>query len=584
MAISDDYIEELRRRADIETVISSYVNIKRNGKISRGLCPFHGEKTPSFTVYPDTQSFYCFGCGEGGDVISFIRSAENLDYIDAIKFLADKVGMDLPEDNSYDSTLSKHRLRMYEANREAARFYSKQLFSQNGRAAVEYCQERRLSRETVIKFGIGYAPDSWTSLKEYMNSKGFTDVELFEANLLKRSQKTGRYYDNFRHRLVFPIIDLRGNVLGFSGRRLREEDKGKYVNTSDTLVYKKGNEVFALNFAHKSGKENLILCEGNIDVVMLHQAGFTNAVAALGTALTQEQAHLMSRYASEVYLCYDNDEAGVKATNRALQVFSKTNVKIRVLKLSGGKDPDEIIKKYGVERFKSIIDGAANEIEFKLLAVREQLDLSTDDGKRRYLRAAVPILAELSPIELDIYASRLASELSVVKSAIVNEVKRVSKSTQVARKKKELTSVIKNADVLDKLNPERSKYYRAAKAEETLIAIVMANPELIKFADKKITPEDFVTDFNGRIYKTVADRLREGKHTEISFLYGDLIEDEIKAVAKIQTVSQTLNNTQDECDDCIKIIIEEKNKKNNSAVGTENISDDDFLSFFKNNT
>lgn len=583
MAISDDYIEELRRRADIETVISSYVNIKRNGKISRGLCPFHGEKTPSFTVYPDTQSFYCFGCGEGGDVISFIRSAENLDYIDAIKFLADKVGMDLPEDNSYDSTLSKHRLRMYEANREAARFYSKQLFSPNGKAAVEYCQARQLSRETVIKFGIGYAPDSWTGLKEYMNSKGFTDVELFEANLLKRSQK-GSYYDNFRHRLVFPIIDLRGNVLGFSGRRLREEDKGKYVNTSDTLVYKKGNEVFALNFAHKSGKENLILCEGNIDVVMLHQAGFTNAVAALGTALTQEQAHLMSRYASEIYLCYDNDEAGVKATNRALQVFSKTNVKIRVLKLSGGKDPDEIIKKYGVERFKSIIDGAANEIEFKLLAEREKLDLSTDDGKRRYLRASIPILAELSPIELDIYASRLSNELAVSKSAITDEVKRVSKSTQIARKKKELTSVIKNPDVLDKLNPERSLNYKAAKAEETLIAIIMANPDLLKFADRKISYVDFITNFNARIYKTVSDRLREGRQTDISFLYGDLIEDEIKAVAKIQTVSGVLQNTQEECDDCIKVILQEKNKKSASAVDTENISDDDFLKFFNNNT
>lgn len=583
MAISDDYIAELRRRADIETIISSYVNIKRNGRICRGLCPFHNEKTPSFTVYPDTQSFYCFGCGEGGDVIHFICSAENLDYVDAIKFLADKVGMDLPDDNSYDSTLAKHRLRMYEANREAAKFYSRMLFSKDGMPAQKYCNERSLTRETVIKFGIGYAPDSWTSLKDYLNSKGFTDYELFEANLLKKSQK-GNYFDNFRHRLVFPIIDLRGNVLGFSGRRLREEDRGKYVNTSDTLVYKKGNEVFALNFARKSGKDSLILCEGNIDVVMLHQAGFTNAVAALGTALTSEQAHLMSRYASEIFLCYDNDEAGGKATARALEVFGKTNVKIRVLKLSGGKDPDEIIKKYGVERFKSIIDGASNEIEFKLLAEREKIDLTTDDGKRRYLRAAVPILAGLSPVELDIYASRLASELSVAKSAITDEVKRVGSSRQKAVKKQEFKSAVKTEDILDKLNPERKANFRAAKAEESLIAIIMANPDLLKFADKKITYEDFVTDFNGRIYKTVTDRLRNGRSAEISFLYGELVSDEIKAVAKIQTVSQILQNTQGECDDCIKTIIEEKNKKAASAVDTENISDEDFLRFFKNNT
>lgn len=583
MAISDDYIAELRRRADIETIISSYVNIRRNGKICRGLCPFHGEKTPSFTVYPDTQSFYCFGCGEGGDVIHFICSIENLDYIEAVKFLADKVGMDLPEDNSYDSTLSKRRLRMYEANREAARFYSKQLFGKDGKAAVDYCRGRRLTKETVIKFGIGYAPDSWSALKNHLNAKGFTDYELFEANLLKKSQK-GTYYDNFRHRLVFPIIDLRGNVLGFSGRRLREEDKGKYVNTSDTLVYKKGNEVFALNFARKSGKDSLILCEGNIDVVMLHQAGFTNAVAGLGTALTAEQAHLMSRYASDIYLCYDNDEAGGKATARALEVFSKTNAKIRVLKLSGGKDPDEIIKNYGVERFKSIIDGAANEIEFKLLAEREKLDLTTDDGKRRYLRAAIPILSELSPIELDIYSSRLASELSVAKSAITDEVKRSGKSRQITRKKQEFKTAVKAEDILDKLNPERNAYFKAARAEESLIAILLANPDFLKIADRKITAEDFVTAFNGRIYKTLTDRLREGKSAELSFLYRTLIDDEIRAIAKIQTLSQVQQNTQEECEDCIKTIIEEKNKKAKSAVEKDNISDDDFLSFFQNNT
>lgn len=583
MAISDDYIAELRRRADIETIISSYVNIRRNGKICRGLCPFHGEKTPSFTVYPDTQSFYCFGCGEGGDVIHFICSIENLDYIEAVKFLADKVGMDLPEDNSYDSTLSKRRLRMYEANREAARFYSKQLFGKDGKAAVDYCRGRRLTKETVIKFGIGYAPDSWSALKNHLNAKGFTDYELFEANLLKKSQK-GTYYDNFRHRLVFPIIDLRGNVLGFSGRRLREEDKGKYVNTSDTLVYKKGNEVFALNFARKSGKDSLILCEGNIDVVMLHQAGFTNAVAGLGTALTAEQAHLMSRYASDIYLCYDNDEAGGKATARALEVFSKTNAKIRVLKLSGGKDPDEIIKNYGVERFKSIIDGAANEIEFKLLAEREKLDLTTDDGKRRYLRAAIPILSELSPIELDIYSSRLASELSVAKSAITDEVKRSGKSRQITRRKQEFKTAVKAEDILDKLNPERSAYFKAARAEESLIAILLANPDFLKIADRKITAEDFVTAFNGRIYKTLTDRLREGKSAELSFLYGTVIDDEIRAIAKIQTLSQVQQNTQEECEDCIKTIIEEKNKKAKSSVNKENISDDDFLSFFQNNT
>ncbi len=581
MALSDDFLMELRNRADIESTISSYVNLKRAGRISKGLCPFHGEKTASFTVYPDTQSYYCFGCGNGGDVITFIKNIENLDYIDAVRFLADRVGLDVPDENNYDNTMNKRRLRMLEANREAARFFHKCLQTKDGSIGYRYFKERGLTDDTIRKFGLGFAPDSFYSLTNYMLDKGYTKDELVFANLARRSQKNpNNIYDNFRNRVMFPIIDVKGNVIAFGGR-VMDDSKPKYLNTSDTLVYKKSMGVFALNLAKKSGKDSLILCEGYMDVIAMHQAGFTNTVAGLGTALTSEQAQLLSRYASEVLISYDADEAGQKAAARALQIFKKTNVKIKVLHLSGGKDPDEIIKNYGVEKMKAIITGAANEIEFALLREHSKYDLASDDGKRQYLQAAVKILSSVGAIELEIYASRIADELSVAKEVIVTEAKRQAKRNTVIQQKKEFTEIQRQDDILDKLNSQRKTFYRAAKAEEMLIALVMANPEFLSGVDERISATDFVTDFNMRIYKSVTDRLRQGKSAEISFLYGELTEDEISAVAKIQTISHTLKNTFAECVDCITVILNEKNKKSLKGVNVEDISDEDFLKFFK---
>lgn len=583
MALSDDFLMELRSRADIETTISSYVNLKRAGRISKGLCPFHGEKTPSFTVYPDTQSYYCFGCGNGGDVITFIKNIENLDYIDAVRFLADKNGMNMPEENSYDNTMNKRRLRMLEANREAAKFFHSCLGKKEGAIGYQYFKNRGLTDDTIRRFGLGFAPDSFSALTNYLMSKGYTKDELVFANLARRSQKNpNNIYDNFRNRVMFPIIDVKGNVIAFGGR-VMDDSKPKYLNTSDTLVYKKSQGVFALNLAKKSGKDSLILCEGYMDVIALHQAGFTNAVAGLGTALTSEQAQLLSRYASEILISYDADEAGQKAATRALGIFKNTTAKIKVLHLSGGKDPDEIIKNYGVEKMKAIINGAANEIEFALLREQAKFDIASDDGKRQYLQAAVKVLSTVGAIELDIYASRLADELSVSKDVIVNEAKRQAKRNITIERKKEFTQIQTQGDILDKLNPQRKLFYAAAKAEEMLITLLMANPEFLKNVDERISSEDFVTDFNRRIYKAVTDRLREGKSAEISFLAGDLTDDEISAVAKIQTISHTLKNTFEECEDCIKIIVNEKNKKSLKGVSVEDISDEDFLKFFKDN-
>lgn len=582
MALSDDFLTELRNRADIESTISSYVNLKRAGRISKGLCPFHGEKTPSFTVYPDTQSYYCFGCGNGGDVITFIKNIENLDYIDAVRFLADKNGMDMPDENSYDSTVNKRRLRMLEANREAARFFHKCLTTKEGAVGYKYFRDRGLSDDTIRRFGLGFAPDDFHALTNHMLKLGYTKDELVFANLSRRSQKNeSNVYDNFRNRVMFPIIDVKGNVIAFGGR-VMDDSKPKYLNTSDTMVYKKSQGVFALNLAKKSGKDSLILCEGYMDVIAMHQAGFTNTVAGLGTALTSEQAHLLSRYASEIMIAYDADEAGQKAAARALTIFKNTPLKIKVLHLSGGKDPDEIIKNYGIEKMKAIINGAANEIEFALLREHSKYDVASDDGKRQYLQAAIKVLANVGAIDLEIYASRLADELSVSKDIIVSEAKRLAKRNTTVQQKKEFTQMVSQGDLLDKLNPQRKTYYRAAKAEEMLIALVMANHEFIKDVLSKITAEDFVTDFNGRIFKAVTDRISSGRASEISFLYGELTEEELSAVAKIQTVSHTLKNTFAECADCINIILNEKNKKSLKDATVEGISDEDFLKFFKN--
>ncbi|MGN0568299.1 MAG: DNA primase, partial [Acutalibacteraceae bacterium] len=388
MRLSDSFLEELRSRVDIESVISPYVNLRRRGKNLVGLCPFHNEKTPSFTVYPENDSFYCFGCGVGGDVITFVRRIENLDYLEAVKMLADRAGMALPEDG-FDDSMAKQRTAVLEANRAAAKFFHAELMSERGREALDYFLGRGLTIETIRHFGLGYAPDGWRALKNHLNQKGFDDTLLESANLLRRSEKNGKvnYYDNFRNRIMFPIIDPRGNVIAFGGR-VMDDSKPKYINTSDTLVYKKSNGVFALNFAKNGNDGKLIVAEGYMDVIALHQAGFTNAVACLGTALTKEQANLLSRYAKEVLISYDSDEAGQKATARAINIFSSTGLEVRVLRLSGGKDPDEIIRKYGAQRFRDIIEGAANDTEYRILRAREGIDISSDDGNLKFLSLA----------------------------------------------------------------------------------------------------------------------------------------------------------------------------------------------------
>ncbi len=580
MAISDEFLSELRARTDIESVISPYVNLSRRGRLVKGLCPFHNEKTPSFTIYTDSQSFYCFGCGAGGDAITFVRRIENLDYVEAVKVLADRAGMKMPEDG-YDDSMAKHRQRILAANREAARFFHSTLMSEKGKIGLDYFLGRRLTMQTIKHFGLGYAPDSWDALLKYMRSKGFTNQELYDANLVRMSNKNGKahYYDNFKNRAMVPIIDLRGNVIAFGGRVL-DDSKPKYINTSDTLVYKKSNGVFALNFAKNGNPSQIIVAEGYMDVIALHQAGFTNSIACLGTALTQEQARLVSRYADEVVLSYDSDEAGQKATRRAIDIFSKTGVKIRVLKLTGGKDPDEIIKKFGKEKFRSLIDGAANDIEYGILRERDKYDLDSIDGKTKFLTAVSVILADANPIEQDAYAAKLASEMGISKDAIMQEIRRAYKRKAEARRKNQFSEIVRETvSPKDEINPERAKHMRAAKAEEALLSSLMLNPDFYRKIKDELSEDVFITEFNRRAFKAISQRLEEGRSIELSMFAAEFTPEEMGRLAQFEAMGGSISNTIEECRDCINVLKQEKTA--NSGVNAAELSDEEFRKLFR---
>ena len=579
MAIGERFIQELQERVDLEEVISSHITLRRRGKTLVGLCPFHNEKTPSFTVYPDTNSFYCFGCGAGGDVISFIRRIDNLDYVEAVKTVAQMAGMSMPEDG-YDDTLAKRRMRLLAANREAARFFNACLMDEKNRPALDYFLRRALTPATIRHFGLGYAPDSWHALTEHLRSKGFTYEEMVLANLVRRSDKNGKanYYDNFRNRVMFPIIDLRGNVIAFGGR-VMDDSKPKYINTSDTPVYKKSNGVFALNFAKNANENKLLLVEGYMDVIALHQAGFTNAIACLGTAFTSEQANLLSRYAEEIIICYDNDGAGREATQRALAVLGKTGLKLRVVTMSGGKDADEIIRTHGKERFAELLGMAANKTEYRLLQERNKYNLNTDDGKLRFLTAAAQILAECSAIECDIYATRLSNELGVSAESInaqVRSAKTRQRRSDESKRLKESEALIERS-FADKNNPQRAANIRAAKAEETLIASLMRNPDFYPKLKDKFSADDFVTDFNKRIMRCLADKLDKGFIPELSLFAREFTPEEMGSVTRIYMSSAELNNTLRECEDCISVL---QNAAESKPTDVSSLSAEEYLKLF----
>ena len=579
MAIDRNFIQELTEKADIESVISPYITLKRSGRNLKGLCPFHNEKTPSFMVYPESNSFYCFGCGVGGSAITFVEKMENLDYVEAVKSLAEKFNMTIPE-NGYDDFLAKQRLRLYSANREAAKFFNSQLMLPENKHALDYyIKKRGLSPATITHFGLGYAPDSWSALTDHLKNMGYTEQELILANLSRRSQKSNRLYDNFRNRMMFPIIDLRGNVVAFSGRRYNEEEERKYVNTSDTPIYKKGGTIFALNFAKNSSDKTLLLMEGQIDVITCHQAGFTNAIACLGTALTSEQANIMSRYANEVLICYDSDEAGQKATRRALEILGKTDLKIKVIPMAGGKDADEIIRTYGPDKFREILSGQMNSVEYAIGNAMAKNPPVNDAGKLAFLNEAAEILAGCTPMEREIYVNRLSGEFNIVKDALMGQIKMAERKIQ--RQKEQKKSGEERRELLDsfqdKNNPQRASNLKVARAEEVIIASLARNPDFYRKLKDKFTPDDFITEFNKRIITRLVSLIGENLSTDVSMFSEDFSPDEMGSVTKIILQNEKLANTVKECEDCIQIL---KDAAKNGKIDIKNASDDEFIKFF----
>lgn len=580
MALSEAFLQELKFKTDIEDIISTYVTLRKNGSTSKGLCPFHNEKTPSFTVYNDTQSFYCFGCGAGGDAVTFIKKIENLDYIDAVKLLAQRAGLQMPDDNSYDDSLSKKRRRVLEINRETAKFYYSYLISPQGRVGLDYFLNRGLSMNTIKRFGLGFAPDEWDSLLKHLKSKGYRPSEMVEAGVVKIG-RNNNYYDTFKNRVMTPIIDVRGNVIAFGGRVL-DDSKPKYINTSDTIVYKKTNELFALNLAKDSGKDNLILCEGYMDVIAMHQAGFTNAVAGCGTALTNEQVRLISRYAKEVILAYDADEAGQKALNKAVSLFKQTDVKVKIPALVGGKDPDEIIKKYGRDKFKGMLDGASNDTEFALLEIRKKYNVTTSQGKIDFLNDALKVLAGVSPIEQDIYISRLSDELSVDKSSIKIQLDSYMKKRAYRQKRSEYKTIVDNS-----IRDNQRKSYdenvsiRQIKAEERIVGLLLRYPDCVNLArefDKQILSSTFIK----KVFAEIVKRLDAQLDIDLIHFSSVLTSDELGRLSGIIARTRESKDAKKEFKDCISIIQNEYDK--NIIKPSDTMSDDEFRNMFNKNT
>lgn len=577
MALSDSFLQELKMKTDIEDVISTYVTLKRRGATLVGLCPFHNEKTPSFTVYPATQSFYCFGCGAGGDAITFLKKIENLDYLDAVKTLAQRAGLQMPQEG-FDDSLSKRRRRILEMNREAARFYHSVLLSPEGKVGYDYYIGRALSAATINHFGLGFAPNQWDALLKHMRAKGYQPAELVDAGLARKGQKG--YYDNFRNRVMTPIIDVRGNVIAFGGRVL-DDSKPKYINTGDTLVYKKTNELFALNFAKDSKEDALILCEGYMDVIAMHQAGFTNAVAGCGTALTTEQVRLISRYAKEVILTYDADEAGQKALQKAMTLFDQTDVKVRIPALVGGKDPDEIIRTYGRDKFKGMLEGASNETEFRLLALRRQYNLATTQGKIDFIGGALQILATLPPVERDLYVSRLSEELGVERQNMKVQLQDLVARQGNRREKREFKRIVQeNMRKTARETMATDASLRKLRAEDRLISLLLRYPDCSRLC-KDFDPQWLTPGFAQRVFTLILQRLENGDGTELMDLRDRLTDDEMGRLSGIIARGGESADAKQEFFDCLQTIRAEQQKKQESAA---ELDDQAFRDLFRHHS
>ena len=532
MRFTDEYLDELARRNDIVDVVGSYVHLtKKSGSNLFGLCPFHSEKTPSFSVSPDKQIYHCFGCGKGGGVISFVQQIEGLDFTEAVEFLARRAGMPLPQQDEQEQKRASRRARLYELNKAAAKHWYQNLISVPGNPGQQYIARRGIEPRWVKNFGLGYAPDSWSDLCDAMTAQGFSWEELISAGLMKPGKSGKGGYDAFRNRLIFPVIDIRGNVIAFSGRIIGDGEP-KYLNSPETAVFSKRSNLFAINLAKKSKAGYFILTEGNIDVVSLHQAGFDSAVASLGTSFTDEQARLMKRYADEVVLCYDSDTAGRKASERAISILQKLDMRVRVLELTGAKDPDEFIKTHGADAFRNVLEGSAGQVEYRLRTVEGKYDLSTDEGRVGYLKDSASLLASLpNAVEREVYAARAAEKAGIGREAYLAEVERIRKNRIRSGRKQEQS--VRPLETHQNINREqRYEDVPSAVAEEGLISLLYAEPALCRRSDLPVE-SDFSSPTLYKLYSVLLRRERENASLSPATLAAELDSEEMSLLSRI---------------------------------------------------
>ncbi len=547
--IPKEMIEEIRYRCDIEDVISTYVTLKRAGSNKHGVCPFHSEKTPSFTVFPATKSFYCFGCGAGGDVVTFIQKIENLDYVGALEFLAARAGITLVHENTRDEVRGgPGRKRVYEMNLEAAKFFRNCLFDPVlGREGMEYLVQRRgLSGAVIKRFGLGFAPNSFGALTDHMRKKGYSDEELYAAFLCGKSQKTGRAFDLFRNRVIFPVIDTSGNIVAFGGRVL-DDSKPKYLNSSDTPGFKKSKVLFGLNYARHSCAEQMILCEGYMDAIAMHAAGFENAVATLGTAITSDHARLLARYTKRVIINYDSDEAGQKAAYKAMRLLDEVGLEVRVLKLSGAKDADEYIRIYGADAFRGLLEGSRTAFDYKMENVLARHDVSASDGKIRAARELAAIIAATaSGVERELYIASASAKLGISTEGLANDVKRLrAKQWREAKQKEKRDNMMAARSFGDHVNPDAAKNPAVANAEETVLGLLLLYPEhrrAVCDGTVALTHEQFFTSLGKRAFRAITEMEKSEDGYDFSALGAQFTPDEMGRFVRISQARQALSN------------------------------------------
>jgi len=561
LAIPDSFLDDLVGRTDITELVGGYVRLtKRSGGNMFGLCPFHSEKTPSFSVSADKQIYHCFGCGKGGGAINFIMEMENVPFRDAIEMLARRAGMTVPESGASDDIALKRR-RMLELNRDAARHFHEMLSTAIAESARDYLAMRGISRAAVTRFGIGAAPDSWSTLLDSMTRKGYSRQELLEAGLIRSSRKEGGAYDMFRNRIIFPVIDVRGGVIGFSGRILGDGEP-KYLNSPDTIVFSKSRNLFALNLAKKTKSGMLILVEGNIDVVSLHQAGFDCAVASLGTALTAEQARLMSRYTDKAVIAFDSDEAGRKAALRAIPLVEKTGMSVKVVDMGASKDPDEYLKKHGPDAFKLLLERSETHVEYRLMTIRSNFDLDSDEGRISYLAAATELLSELeSRPEREIYGARVAQAAGVSPESVQNEVLRKFKAKKT-RQRKDFEKGVTRPSAARRppdRGGEQNLYYAAA--EEGLIRCLVRDPTLMRVAvEAGFSNDEFASPFLAKVYEKLENRVSEVRDIKESLILSELERNEASRLVTILQKPEALQNSDKTVREYIEKIRAEKYK------------------------